>query len=280
MLYLISTPIGNLEDITLRALRLLKECDLILCEDTRHSGILLKHYDIKKPLKSFHKFNEVSQEAEIFEALNDGVKIALISDAGTPGISDPGERLVRKCVENGIEVVSIPGPCAAIAALTSSGLPTDTFQFCGFLPRKSLELKRKLQAILSYAGTSICYESPHRILDVLKKIQELDPERDVVVARELTKKFEEICRGTPQELLDRFEDRGIKGEIVLLIKGCNEVAETEWLTMTPEEHVQFLESQFYLSKKEAIKLAAEQRGLSKRDLYRNFFNEDVKNRGN
>lgn len=268
MLYLIATPIGNLEDITLRALRLLKECDLILCEDTRHSLILLKHYEIQKPLKSFHKFNEASQEDEILASMAEGMKVALISDAGTPGISDPGSRLVQKCVEKGIQVFSIPGACAAIAALTCSGLATDLFQFCGFLPRKNQELKKHLQQLLSYKGTSICYESPHRLLNVLKALHELAPTRLVVVARELTKKFEEVCRGTPQELLVHWQDRAIKGEIVLMIQGEAEGESQQWEALTPVEHVQFLENQLNITRKEAIKLAADLRGISKRDLYR------------
>jgi len=268
MLYLIATPIGNLEDITLRALRLLKECDLILCEDTRHSLILLKHYAIQKPLKSFHKFNEASQEDELLASMIEGKKIALISDAGTPGISDPGSRLVQKCVENGVQVLSIPGPCAAIAALTCSGLDTDRFQFCGFLPRKNQELKKNLQQLLSYKGTSICYESPHRLLNVLKALHELAPKRLLVIARELTKKFEEVCRGNAQALLTLWEDRVVKGEIVLMIQGEAEGESHQWELLTPVEHVQFLENQLNITKKEAIKLAADLRGISKRDLYR------------
>lgn len=268
MLYLIATPIGNLEDITLRALRMLKECDLILCEDTHHSSILLKHYDIKKNLKSYHKFNESFREEEILSALRSGAKIALISDAGTPGISDPGERLVQKCIENGIQVLSIPGPCAAIAALTTSGLSTELFQFCGFLPRKNQELRKKILSMLAYEGTSICYESPHRLLEVLQIIHELAPDRLLVVARELTKKFEEICRGSAEQLLVHWESKPLKGEIVLMIKGGTDHQDARWQTMSPQEHVQFLEDQLHLTKKEAIKLAAEQRGISKRDLYR------------
>ncbi|MBS4169141.1 16S rRNA (cytidine(1402)-2'-O)-methyltransferase [Parachlamydia sp. AcF125] len=274
MLYLIATPIGNLEDITLRALRLLKECELILCEDTRQSAILLNHYEIVKPLKSFHKFNESAQEQEILAALHTGVKIALISDAGTPSISDPGYRLVEKCVAKGVKVVSIPGPCAAIAALACSGLPTDLFQFCGFLPRKSEELKKTLQKILPYEGTTICYESPHRLLDFLKTMHTLAPQRQLVVARELTKKFEEVCRGTAQALLAHWELHPLKGEVVVMIKGEEEAAKSlPWEQLTPQEHVQFLENQYNLSKKEAIKLAAEMRGIPKRNLYRSCLSE-------
>ncbi|EFB40830.1 MULTISPECIES: 16S rRNA (cytidine(1402)-2'-O)-methyltransferase [Parachlamydia] len=268
MLYLIATPIGNLEDITLRALRLLKECDLILCEDTRQSSILLKHYEIQKPLKSFHKFNESAQEQEVLRALQEGVKMAMISDAGTPSISDPGNRLVEKCVEEGIEVISIPGPCAAITALACSGLPTDLFQFCGFLPRKAQELKRALQKILQYEGTSVCYESPHRLLDFLQTVHLLAPTRYLVVARELTKKFEEIRRGTAQDLITHWESHPLKGEVVVMIKGEAADDTQQWEQMSPQEHVQFLETQYSLSKKEAIKLAAEMRGIPKRDLYR------------
>jgi 16S rRNA (cytidine1402-2'-O)-methyltransferase len=217
MLYLISTPIGNLADITLRALDLLKTCDYILCEDTRHSIKLLSHYEIRKPLRSYHKFNEKSRSEEIIKDLKEGMTIALISDAGTPGISDPGEILVRRCHEENIPVTSAPGPCAAIMALTLSGFSTRPFQLIGFLPRKKGELTRTFQGLLEYEGTSICYESPHRLTKALELLASLGSERKVAVIREMTKHFEECRRGSAKELAEHFSKKPPKGEIVLLI---------------------------------------------------------------
>lgn len=266
MLSLIATPIGNLSDITLRALDSLKNCDYILCEDTRHSLILLRHYKIEKPLKSYHKFNEASQAESILNDLSSGKQICLISDAGTPGISDPGASLVKLCVERDIPVSANPGPCAAIQALICSGLLTDRFQFMGFLPKKENELKTELQSIFSYTGTTICYESPHRLLDVLEMIKKMQPDRQLVVARELTKKFEEIFRGTADIQLEHWAS-GLKGEIVLLIAPANKQILQDWSDWTPEEHVQWIEETYKVSKKDAIKLAAEMRGVPKREIY-------------
>lgn len=266
MLYLVATPIGNLEDITFRAVKILKECDYILCEDTRHSHTLLAHYDIKKPLKSFHKFSEATKEESVIEDLLSGLKIALISDAGTPGISDPGTRLVQKCIENNIDVVSIPGACAAIAAVACSGLDTDRFQFLGFLPRKTGEIRHILQEILSYPGTTICYEAPNRLVAVLEKLHELSPNKEVVIARELTKKFEEIVRGPAAQLAAQWQEQPPKGEIVLLIAG-EKKKDLSWESLSPEEHVKMLEETYAMTRNEAIKMAAQMRGVSKRDIY-------------
>src|SRR5215475_10866041 len=200
-LYLVATPIGNLEDITLRALRTLKECDAVAAEDTRHTGQLLKHYGISKPMLSYFQFNEAKRSEEIIERLGRGEKIALVTDAGSPGISDPGERVVRAAREAGLRVESVPGPCALVAALTASGLPSDEFHFVGFLPHKSGQRRKQLESVKDYAGTLILYESPHRIEKLLGELQEVYPERPVVLARELTKKFEEYLCGTPTELL-------------------------------------------------------------------------------
>jgi 16S rRNA (cytidine1402-2'-O)-methyltransferase len=267
MLYLVATPIGNLADITLRALEMLKSCDYILCEDTRHSHILLHHYNICKPLKSYHKFNEASRAEFILQDLELGKKICLISDAGTPGISDPGVNLVKLCIERNIPMTAIPGPCAAIQALSCSGLPTDRFQFWGFLARKESELKRELQSILAYPGTTICYESSLRLFNVLKLIQALQPQRPLVVARELTKKFEEIVRGSATALMEHWQQASLKGEIVLLISPAPAEQHLDWEAWTPEEHVQWIEKAYALSRKEAIKLAAELRGVPKRHFY-------------
>lgn len=185
--------------------------DAILCEDTRHSRKLLSHYGISKPLHSYHQFNEAKKEGQILGLLEEGKELALLSDAGTPGISDPGERLVRACREKGLEVTLIPGPCALIHALVVSGLPTEPFQFVGFLPRRPGRLKRALQGLLDYEGTSIAYESPHRMHKTLAALHELEPQRQIAIARELTKKFEEVRRGRAEEIGE------VKGECVLLI---------------------------------------------------------------
>jgi 16S rRNA (cytidine1402-2'-O)-methyltransferase len=267
MLYIIATPIGNLSDITYRAIETLKACDYILCEDTRHSRVLLQHYHIDKPLKSFHKFNESAKEYDVIADLKQGMTLGIISDAGTPGISDPGAKLIQACVENQITVVSIPGPCAAIAAICSSGLDTDRFQFLGFLPRKAGDLQRTLQEILSYPGTTICYESPHRLLDVLKVVHSLAPERQLVITRELTKKFEEIKRGTASELLEHWESAILKGEIVLLISQNKKIDLQDWSLIPPKQHVEYMQMTYELSQKEAIIAVAKERGVSKRDIY-------------
>jgi len=216
-LYLVATPIGNLEDITLRALRVLKECDVVAAEDTRHSGQLLKHFGISKPLLSYFQFNEAKRSEEILERLRRGEKVALVTDAGTPGISDPGERVVSATLAAGLRVESVPGPCALVAALTSSGLPGDEFHFIGFLPHKSNQRRRRLEALGSVPGTLILYESPYRIVKLLEELVDLYPERRVVLARELTKKFEELRAGRPGELLGEAQKRSIKGEFVVLL---------------------------------------------------------------
>src|SRR5258706_4976892 len=198
-LYLVATPIGNLEDMTLRALRTLRECDVVAAEDTRHSGQLLKHFGISKPLLSYFQFNEAKRSEEILQRLARGEKVALITDAGTPGISDPGERVVKAALAAGFRVEPVPGPCALVAALTASGLATDEFHFIGFLPHKSGQRRRQLEALKPFAGTLVLYESPYRIGKLLGELSEVFPDRPVVLARELTKKFEEFLRGTAAE---------------------------------------------------------------------------------
>ena len=219
-LYLVATPIGNLEDITLRALRVLKECDVVAAEDTRHSGQLLKHFGISKPLLSYFQFNEAKRSEEIIERLRRGEKVALVTDAGSPGISDPGERVVKAALEAGLRVEAIPGACALIAALTASGLPTKEFHFIGFLPHKSGQRRKQLEQLKAFDGTLILYESPYRIEKLLIELNEIFPERGVVLARELTKKFEEFLRGTPHELLEILKKRSLKGEFVVLVEGA------------------------------------------------------------
>lgn len=216
-LYLVATPIGNLGDITLRALEVLKTCSYILCEDTRTSRVLLNHYEIRKPLVSYHKFNEKRREEQVLTDLASGQEIALISDAGTPLISDPGWILVSACRERELPVFVLPGACSAIAALSASGLPTERFQCLGFLPQRPGKRRKALEECLAYPGTSICYESPYRLVKTLHLLAEMDPTRPLVVARELTKKFESYASGTAPFLEALFTKSAPKGEIVLLI---------------------------------------------------------------
>ncbi len=219
-LYLVATPIGNLEDITLRALRVLRECDVVAAEDTRRTGQLLRHFEITKPLVSYFAFNEARRTEEIIERLRRGEKVALATDAGTPGISDPGERVVRTAIAAGFRVESVPGACALVAALTASGLPTDEFHFTGFLPHKSGQRRNELTRLSHLPGTLVLYESPYRIEKLLGELGEVMPERTVVLARELTKKFEEFLRGTPAELIELAKARPLKGEFVVMISSA------------------------------------------------------------
>lgn len=216
-LYLVATPIGNLEDITLRALRVLRECTVVAAEDTRRTGQLLRHFEISKPLLSYFAFNEARRSEEIIERLGRGEMVALVTDAGSPGISDPGERVVRAAIAAGFRVEAVPGACALVAALTASGLPTDEFHFVGFLPHKSGQRRNELVRLSQLPGTLVLYESPYRIEKLLGELQEVLPERPVVMARELTKKFEEFLRGKPAELIERAKQRPLKGEFVVLI---------------------------------------------------------------
>ena len=220
-LYLVATPIGNLEDITLRALRVLRECDVVAAEDTRRTGQLLRHFEITKPLLSYFAFNEAKRSEEIIERLRRGEKVALATDAGTPGISDPGERVVRAAIAAGFRVESVPGACALVAALTASGLPTDEFHFIGFLPHKSGQRRNELTRLSQLPGTLVLYESPYRIEKLLGELHEVMPERTVVLARELTKKFEEFLRGKPAELIELTKARSLKGEFVVMVSSCN-----------------------------------------------------------
>ncbi len=271
MLYLVATPIGNLEDLTFRAVSTLKGCDYILCEDTRHSRILTNHYQIETPLKSFHKFKEQASEERILEDLEMGKTIALISDAGTPLIADPGESLVARCHERGIPVSAIPGACALVTALTLSGFPPIPFQFLGFLPKTHQDMRHALLHALLYKGTTVSYEAPHRISDTLERLEELAPQRKLCVARELTKRHEECLFGNATELLTHFKTHPARGEMVLLISGCGEEKETSDLPL--KEFVAYLQNEFSLHKTEAIKLAAEIVGLPKREVYNKLLND-------
>ncbi|MBS0625751.1 MAG: 16S rRNA (cytidine(1402)-2'-O)-methyltransferase [Verrucomicrobia bacterium] len=261
MLYLVATPIGNLEDISKRALSVLEKCDAILCEDTRRTSILLQKYELRKTLIPFHKFNERGAEERILEELRSGKEIALVSDAGTPCINDPGQGLVQACVREGLLFTAIPGPCSLIQALVLSGFDSTKFQFVGFLPRKGLDELRK---ILCYPGTSIGFESPERLVDTLRAIGSLDAARNVAVAREMTKTFEECRRGTASELADHYEKTPPKGEIVLLVAG-GKVPEEE---MPLDELLELLQELHGLSLKEAIKLAAKLKNLPKSAVYK------------
>jgi 16S rRNA (cytidine1402-2'-O)-methyltransferase len=218
-LYIVSTPIGNREDITLRALRILKEVDLIAAEDTRHSGLLLKHFGIQTPLSSYFEANEIRKRDLILSRLKRGDRVALVSDAGTPGISDPGFRLIQLAIENQIPVVPIPGPSALITALSVSGLPTDGFLFRGFLPHKSTKRRGLLEQLQEARETLIFYESPHRIVETLKDISDILGDREIILARELTKIYEEVLRGRVSEIQSQIMGRKIKGEITLVISG-------------------------------------------------------------
>lgn len=216
-LYLVATPIGNLEDMTLRGVRVLRECDVVAAEDTRRTGQLLKHFGISKPLLSYFQFNEARRSEEIIERLRRGEKVALVTDAGSPGISDPGERVVKAALAAGLRVEPVPGACALVAGLTASGLPTDEFHFIGFLPHKSGQRRNKLESLSGVSGTLVFYESPYRIEKLLGELSEGFRDRPVVLARELTKKFEEFLRGTPAELLEVARKRSLKGEFVVLV---------------------------------------------------------------
>jgi len=233
-LYLVATPIGNLEDITLRALRVLRECDVVAAEDTRRSGQLLKHFGISKPLLSYFQFNEARRGVEILGRLRRGEKIALVTDAGTPGISDPGTRVVQAAIAAGLRVEAVPGPCALVTALTASGLPTDEFHFIGFLPHKSGQRRRRLEALRQIPGTLVFYESPFRVGKLLGELAELYAGRPVVLARELSKKFEEFLRGTPAALQAKLATRSVRGEFVVLVGPADDSARAD----LPEPPVQ------------------------------------------
>jgi 16S rRNA (cytidine1402-2'-O)-methyltransferase len=264
-LYLVSTPIGNLEDITLRALRILREeVALIACEDTRQSHKLLEHYQIRKTLVSYHDHNEVSRTAEILEALGRGDSVALISDAGTPLVSDPGYRVVTAAIQAGYSIIPVPGPSAALAALAASGLPTDEFRFIGFLPPKAAARKKLLEDLKHETATVIAYESPHRILETLEAISEAWGDRPLVLARELTKIHEEFLRGSAASIRQTLAQRSsVKGEITLLIgRGESHVAIED-----PVAEIEKLQKAG-LDRMEAIKTVAKRMGLPKREVYR------------
>lgn len=268
ILYLVATPVGNLEDISLRALRILKEADLIACEDTRHTAKLLTHYGIRTPVRSYHKFNEESRALQLVESLREGKNIALVSDSGTPVVSDPGYELVSACRREGIRVIPIPGPSAAIAALIASGLPADSFHFAGFPPPKASLRKRRLEELALIPATLILYEAPHRLLASLDDMAAILGPRRATVARELTKIHEELLHGTLPELSAILKARErIQGEITVVIeRGENAPAAADY----PESLREHLEEEMQrtgLPRNEALKSVAKQRGITRREAY-------------
>jgi len=265
-LYVIATPIGNLEDITLRALRVLREeVALIACEDTRQTQKLLSHYEIRKPLISYHEHNEVARTKQILETLERGESVALVSDAGTPLISDPGYRVVHAAVEKGVLVVPIPGASAALSALAASGLATDEFRFIGFLPPKAVARRKLLEGLAERSATIVAYESPHRLLESLGDIAQVLGPRDMVVARELTKLHEEFIRGSADTVRNELERRGtVKGEITLVIGKAEDRPPVQDLAA----EVSRLQKELSIDRMEAIKIVARQQGLPKQEVYR------------
>lgn len=268
-LYIVATPIGNLEDITLRAIKVLKEVDVIAAEDTRHTLKLLNHFEISKPLISYHRHNEEIKSDILIEKLQSGQNLALVSDAGTPGICDPGEEIIKKCIDFGIDIVPIPGACAMINSLICSGISTKEFTFLGFLPLNKKLRKCKLEEIEKSNKTIIFYEAPHKISATLKDLKQvLDCDRKVVLAREITKIYEEFVRGNIDDLIEKAED--LKGEIVIIIEGSNKVfEENELNNLTLEEHYKFYEKKGFI-KKDIIKMVAKDRNLSKNEVYKQF----------
>lgn len=271
MLYICATPIGNLEDITLRTLRILEEVDLIAAEDTRHSIKLLNHYEIKTPMTSYHEFNKYDKAAQLVEKMKQGTNIALITDAGTPAISDPGEELVKQCHAAGIEVTSLPGPSAFVTALTISGKPTRRFCFEAFLPYDKKERAQVLEELKTETRTIMLYEAPHKLKKTLKDLYEALGDREISLCKELTKKHETNFRTTLSGAIAYYEQEEPRGEFVLVIEGISiealkEDEMQEFLAMTIEEHMQFYMDQG-VDKKEAMKKVAKDRGVSKRDIY-------------
>ncbi|HXY52532.1 MAG TPA: 16S rRNA (cytidine(1402)-2'-O)-methyltransferase [Terriglobales bacterium] len=272
-LYLVATPIGNLEDITLRALRVLKGVDLIACEDTRRTRKLLDHYNITGRTISYHEHNETTRAAELISDLEQGARIALVTDAGMPGISDPGFRLISLAIRHHLPVIPIPGASAFLAALVASGLPTDSFRFSGFLPAKRGQRHTLLESIKTSSGTQVFYEAPHRILEALANIVEiLGPERPIVIAREVSKIHEEFLRGRASEVLEELKERGaIKGEITLLIGEAEESApSTTPVRLSIRQRIEQIMMSEGLDEKAALKKVAKEMGLARSEAYREW----------
>lgn len=278
ILYLVPTPIGNLEDMSFRAIRLLKEADIIAAEDTRNTKKLCNYFEIKSPIVSYHEHNKESSGIKLMEKLKEGAKIALVSDAGMPTISDPGYELVSQALAEGLTVVPLPGANAALTALIASGLPCQPFYFYGFLNRQKREKKKELETLKKQTATIIFYESPHRLKETLALLEEVLGNRRIVLCRELTKKYEEFIRGTITEALGWANQEEVRGEFCLIVEGTDETVSEEetswWGNLSVEEHVNHYISTQGISSKEAIKLTAKDRGLHKRDVYQAFHIED------
>ena len=277
-LYLCATPIGNLEDMTYRVVRTLKEVDLIGAEDTRNSIKLLNHFEIETPMQSYHEFNKYDKAKELVQMLLDGKNIALITDAGTPGISDPGEELVKECLANGIEVTSLPGASACVTALSMSGLSTQRFCFEAFLPKDKKRLKNVLKELQNETRTIIIYEAPHRLAKTLKVLEEALGNRRVSINRELTKKYEESFLTTLKEAREKYEAEEPRGEFVLVIEGksfddVEQEEQQKWEEMSLEDHMKIYLEQG-LDKKAAMKKVAKDRGVAKRDIYNQLVQEE------
>lgn len=270
-LFLCPTPIGNLEDISLRVLRTLEEVDVIYCEDTRHSRGLLQHYNIKKPLRSFHSHNEEKAGQDISATLKKGLNVALLSDAGMPGVSDPGALAVRICQKEGLDYTVLPGPSASLTALVMSGLANDRFIFEGFLPRKGKEREKRLESLDRQTATAILYESPHRIMATLEEFAERWPKREGALCREISKFYEDCRRGSFQSLLESYQEEAPKGEIVLLLEGIQSNEEDSSFETALEQARQGLLEGLGLN--QAAKLAAQNTGQKKRDIYQALLNE-------
>ncbi len=277
-LFLCATPIGNLEDITFRVIRTLKGADLIAAEDTRNSIKLLNHFDIHTPMTSYHEYNKIEKARILIEKMQQGQNIALVTDAGTPGISDPGEELVSMCYQAGIEVTSLPGPAACVTALTLSGLPTRRFAFEAFLPMDKKERKAVLEELRDETRTIILYEAPHRLVKTLKELYETLGNRRITLCRELTKRYETAFRSTLEELIQYYETEEPRGECVLVVEGrsrkeIEEESQRVWTAMPLTEHMAHYENQG-ISHKEAMKLVAKDRGVTKRDIYKQLLSKE------
>ena len=270
ILYIVATPIGNLEDITLRAIRILEEVDLIAAEDTRHTIKLLNHLNISKPMISYHRHNEEIRVEGLIKELKEGKNIALVSDAGTPGICDPGEEIIKKCIEKEIKIIPIPGACAMINALIVSGIDTSEFTFLGFLPLNKKNRKNKLEEIKNSNKTIILYEAPHKLKNTLNDLKDILQNRKIVIAREITKIHEEYIRGTVDEILGNIDN--IKGEIIIVIDKNNIEEKSHLNNLTLEQHFEFYKDQG-LDKKEIIKKIAKDRNVNKNEIYIKFIDK-------
>ncbi|QPA30986.1 16S rRNA (cytidine(1402)-2'-O)-methyltransferase [Thermaerobacillus caldiproteolyticus] len=273
ILYIVPTPIGNLEDMTFRALRVLKEVDVIAAEDTRQTKKLLNHFDISTPVISYHEHNKYTSGKKIVEWLREGKTVALVSDAGTPGISDPGYDLVLAAIEEKCTVVPLPGANAAVTALVASGLPTNHFYFFGFLERGKKEKKKQLEALKNIQDTIIFYEAPHRLEETVTMMYDVFGERTIVLCRELTKRFEEFIRGTMSEVVDWVKSNDIRGEFCIIVEGAKEtgvVKDEWWQSLSIIEHVDYYIHEKKFSSKEAVKQVAKDRNMPKREVYQEY----------